>query len=495
MGSTPSKKTYKPINIYAIAAGYYPIIPSSNKVHSSTGFSITQHYSKDYRAGAAGKRPVMWKENKVPKTAYTQGNWIFQTRQRYVQNFSGPNSMFLERNKQTFRDIRNELAPRARTMSSQMAKAMNVKLGGNYRKLAGVQDGKVPASMGETHTKAPPGTTVTHTKKIDSVIDGKVMNITAARIGDEGHGQYGSGRRQLLSTIKSIEASDMSDKQQYKAKAEAGRQYFKNRIPEWNRHIKMIKKDQGIDDSKRATKKQRISFAKAFKAHGNVKATMANGLKVLNEDWGTSGHFYKGSKQMTSQLLGNPDLLFTKEGVWESVVISDYTFASFGPFRTRMQGKRKFEFYEKLNAHVHRGYDMSVLFGKTLRSGLAAQAAIRNKMGSFITATHNVNRTPVRINAMNRVTSSSLLTGGDKAVSLRPEVNLVQAGNAYNRAIDRMMKNLKKSTKGVPRGVRDVLQRNRFKIRHAGSLYTSIWAAPYISIFDVKSMGAGYNAK
>ena len=56
---TTSKKTYKPINIYAIAAGYYPIIPSSKKIHSSTGFTITQHYSKDYRAAA--KRPVMRK--------------------------------------------------------------------------------------------------------------------------------------------------------------------------------------------------------------------------------------------------------------------------------------------------------------------------------------------------------------------------------------------------------------------------------------------------
>ena len=34
----------------------------------------------------------------------------------------------------------------------------------------------------------------------------------------------------------------------------------------------------------------------------------------LNNDWGTEGHFYSGSKQMTAQVLGNPDLFFSKGG-------------------------------------------------------------------------------------------------------------------------------------------------------------------------------------
>jgi hypothetical protein len=81
------------------------------------------------------------------------------------------------------------------------------------------------------------------------------------------------------------------------------------------------------------------------------------------------------------------------------------------------------------------------------------------------------------------------------ATSLRPEVNLVQAGNAYNRAIDRMLKNLKKSSRGVPKGIRAVLAKNRFKIKRGGAEFTSVWAAPYISIFDTKSLGAGYDPK
>ena len=45
MMSTPSKKKYKPINLYAVAAGYYPIIPSSGMQNDRAGFSIIKHYS------------------------------------------------------------------------------------------------------------------------------------------------------------------------------------------------------------------------------------------------------------------------------------------------------------------------------------------------------------------------------------------------------------------------------------------------------------------
>ena len=77
----------------------------------------------------------------------------------------------------------------------------------------------------------------------------------------------------------------------------------------------------------------------------------------------------------------------------------------------------------------------------------------------------------------------------------RPEVNLVQAGNAYNAAIDGMLKRLRKASRGVPQGIRAILTKNRFKFARQGAEYTSIWAAPYISIFDVKSLGAGYDPK
>ena len=189
-------------------------------------------------------------------------------------------------------------------------------------------------------------------------------------------------------------------------------------------------------------------------------------------------------------MFGNPDLIYTKAGVWESVVISDYTFASFGPFRARSKGKRKFEFYEDIHAHIHRGYDMSVLFGNTLGSGMAAQSAITNKMASFLTAVHNVNVSPVRVMSFNKVTNSELLT----KVALRPEVNLVQAGQAYNAAINNMLKTITKK-KPVPPILRSLLKKNRHRFKGAGQDYTSVWAAPYISIFDVKSLGAGYDGK
>ena len=206
----------------------------------------------------------------------------------------------------------------------------------------------------------------------------------------------------------------------------------------------MVNMALDIKGEQTAYKSAKVKFANIYKNHGDI-TIMGKGQTALNgpEMWGTSGHFYSGSKQMTAQMFGNPDLIYTKDGVWESVVISDYTFASFGPFRARSKGKRKFEFYEDIHYHIHRGYDMSVLFGNTLGSGMAAQSAITNKMASFLTAVHNVNVSPVRVMSFNKVTNSELLT----KVALRPEVNLVQAGQAYNAAINNMLKTITKKKK------------------------------------------------
>ena len=236
-------------------------------------------------------------------------------------------------------------------------------------------------------------------------------------------------------------------------------------------------------------------MAQAFKKQGAVQGMnlMAFGLQIQGKGvFETGGHMYEGSKQMTSQHLGNPDLMYTGPGAFESMPIDDYTFASFGPFRLKQQGADRFTYYTDIKSRIFRGYDMTMLFGNTMRSFASAQRGMTDKMISFLTATHaGPNKTAARINATNRVTHKDI----DTAVSLRPEVNLVQAGNAYNAAIDGMLKRLRKASRGVPQGIRAILTKNRFKFARQGAEYTSIWAAPYISIFDVKSLGAGYDPK
>ena len=493
MMSTPSKKKYKPINLYAVAAGYYPIIPSSGMQNDRAGFSIIKHYSKDYRS--QGNRPAMWKENGTPITAYVQGNHIFSTRHRNVQRFSSGESTFLARNKSKFINMRNQLAGRARGINLEMAKSMNVKLGGNYRK-ATASTLQVPASVGETFATPAGGKTIGYTKPIDTDLEGRKVNITASALGEAGHGQYGSGQRRLKEVILSIENSKEKKKVKDKQKAEAGLKYFKERIPQWNAHIRYVKKKAGLDKvTTRATSMEKTKMAQAFKKQGAVQGMnlMAFGLQIQGKSvFETGGHMYEGSKQMTSQHLGNPDLMYTGPGAFESMPIDDYTFASFGPFRLKQQGADRFTYYTDIKSRIFRGYDMTMLFGNTMRSFATAQRGMTDKMVSFLTATHaGPNKTAARINATNRVTHKDI----DTAVSLRPEVNLVQAGNAYNAAIDGMLKRLRKASRGVPQGIRAILTKNRFKFARQGAEYTSIWAAPYISIFDVKSLGAGYDPK
>ena len=114
-------------------------------------------------------------------------------------------------------------------------------------------------------------------------------------------------------------------------------------------------------------------------------------------------------------------------------------------------------------------------------------------MTGFLNATHQNTDTNVRINSLTNVYTVSELT---KAGRLRPDVNLVGAGNALNRAIDNLIGDLQKAGRNtVPPILRGILMKNRFKLRMKSRAKneTSIWAVPYVSFFDVKSLGAGYS--
>jgi hypothetical protein len=119
---------------------------------------------------------------------------------------------------------------------------------------------------------------------------------------------------------------------------------------------------------------------------------------------------------------------------------------------------------------------------------------IQNRMAGFLNATHTNTDSTIKINSLVDIATPThmLLTG---ALRMRPDVNLVQAGNAFNIAIDNLLKDSQNAARGmIPANVRSIMMKNRFKLRQKNidQNENSIWAVPYISFFDVKSMGAGY---
>jgi methyl coenzyme M reductase subunit C-like uncharacterized protein (methanogenesis marker protein 7) len=116
---------------------------------------------------------------------------------------------------------------------------------------------------------------------------------------------------------------------------------------------------------------------------------------------------------------------------------------------------------------------------------------IRSRMMGFLNASHGNTGKKVMINALTDSTHVELLT---KAMRLRPHVNLVQASSAFNKKIDELIRDLQRDGKDVPKIVRAIMVKNRFKYQMKTKQETSVWAVPYISFFDVKSMGAGYTS-
>jgi hypothetical protein len=88
--------------------------------------------------------------------------------------------------------------------------------------------------------------------------------------------------------------------------------------------------------------------------------------------------------------------------------------------------------------------------------------------------------------SMRTITQSDMWTKH----RLRPTVNLVQAGKAFNAKINELIEVIKfDGSRGKPPEiVRNIITKNRFKLRYGGERPLSVWAAPYISIFDSQSM-------
>jgi hypothetical protein len=496
------KKAFKPAPIYVLASGMYPILPAMDGGRGNK-FSITTRISKDYR-GRKANEPAMWYQglDKDKRSPYIQGNRIFETRHSKPAWFKQQEDierLDLTGMKQSMRGI-------PRSMNQQLAKSMNVKLGGNYRKIR--TPNKVPSAMGETYQEQNKEN-INQAKAIDALMEKQGLNITASSLAAKGHGFYGSGRRRLATQIQAVDgeldAGILTQRQANQKKVQLAANYFNRRIPQWNLQINQIKRSQGLDaatrrklaSGTRLTPTQFKSFQRHFASHPDIENAGITGMLRLNEDMGSSsaGHFYSGSKQMTAQLLGNPDLFFTRgKGVWESWPIDDYTFGLVGPFHSYASGAKQFNYKTPVRGYYVHGYDATQASQGIRRNVSGVYASdIQNRMTGFLNATHQNTDTNVRINSLTNVYTVSELT---KAGRLRPDVNLVGAGNALNRAIDNLIGDLQKAGRNtVPPILRGILMKNRFKLRMKSRAKneTSIWAVPYVSFFDVKSLGAGYS--
>jgi hypothetical protein len=497
-----SENWAKPRTIYALASGIYPII---NRFDDNDGQRRGEHapgiqyrYSKDYRS-RPGSNPTLWYKGPTAVKPYIQGNYIFQSYKTNPMRFNIQSGWLEKYKDRLVGDIANRARPVVEQMNRDMGSAMNVQLKKSYNTRGGKPLGKV-VSLEETSSRGQyelgAGEGRGRSQKYDFIdrTTGAAINVTKSSMLKSGHGIYGAGKQFLEQRFRDINSAlkknKIEEREAHQLKAMAGAEYFRQRTPEWNAHIRKIKKSLGRGVKLGTTKKKADLIRHEMRTQSKLGMTfpqlMYKGHRSLY--FQSTGFMNEGGARMTKQLLGNPSVFFTRPGAFETWPIDAYTHAIIGPFIAHGSGPKFAEYKEisKIHGVVSYGIAKTVNFGKTAREQMIVESGLKTDMASFLQASHKGGSMTLANDSMRTITQSDMWTKH----RLRPTVNLVQAGKAFNAKINELIEVIKfDGSRGKPPEiVRNIITKNRFKLRYGGERPLSVWAAPYISIFDSQSM-------
>ena len=500
----------KPTTLYALASGIYPIIDGGSK-YSIRGPGVQYHYSSQH-TGVVGKSPIAWYEGKSPVRPFIQGNYVFQSYKSNPREFPMP-SPFLQKYKTSLiQDVASKGKSAVEQMNRDMATAMNVQVKKSYRVrgvppsgIASLEEarGRGSFKLGAGEASKVYGEGVGRPQQYDFYDEstGKAINVTKSSLTSTGHGMYGTGlsfvKNRWDAINKALKAKHINELEADQLKINAGVEYFKQRLPEWNAHIRKAKTDVGfgnrsIRQSQARSRQLRAQLHLNAKTGGSFPSHMYQGMR--NQFYESTGFMTMGAMSMTKQLFANRDLFFTGKGAFESYKIRPFVQGEIGAFKGWASGPRVFEYKDinKLDGTVHYGYGRTLDHGMTVAEQTTIESGIKSDMASFLQSEHKGSNMNLGNDQLRTIASSNI---GTKTREIRPTVNLVQAGREFNRGINELIKDVSwdgSEGKGRPPPiVRDIIKRNRFRLTYSESSPTTVWAAPYISVFDSKSLLTG----
>ena len=521
-----SEEWKTPTNLYALASGMYPLIPKNQTSFSPPSI---QYKGGGGRRQSTEQNPVIWYKGATAVRPYLQGNYIFQSYKRPsgIKEFSGDNTKWIDKYRETIHTgISSEATSRVAQMNRDVASSMNVQLKDNWAGADTFTRHKPSPSLEETSTLSSrwklgageaSGTGQGNPYDFIDTVNKTAYNTTKARMTTPGHGMV--GQKTLLKEVKEewddidlkLKKKIIDDRQADQMKINAGVDYFKKRLPMWNAHIRQAKRDlewptEGFKrkQPKSQMTKLRAQFKLNMKAQhigagGKVSvgaafpAMEAGRVRMYGE---STGFMTSAGGAMTMQLFANRDLFLSKEGAFETYQIRKYVQGDIGAFKGHQRGQHIYEYKDinKLEGHIHYGYARTIDFGKTAAEQLNIESGIKSNMASFLQGTHQGGRMSLANDTLRSITGSGMTIMAGK---LRPEVNLVQAGREFNRGINDLIQAMK-MTDGKnkpPQIIKDVIRKNRFRRSFGNpakpSEMLSVWAAPYIAVFDSEGLMSG----
>jgi len=503
LGPDYSDNWKRPTNLYALASGIYPLIPYPE------GTPSVEYKTSKARRQPLGQAPILWYEGARAVKPYIQGNYVFQsTRKGAVMPFR-KNAAFLSKYRDEFTTyISSSGRGITEQMNRQVAGGMNedIRLTVSQSTLSNVK-GKAPESMEEMERggrwKVGMGEAKGKARQYDfeDTETNRAYNTTKMKMTSSGHGMYGQDtalkwiRAKWRKIDGQLKNKEINEKQADQRKIDAGVSYFKGRLPQWNAHIRKAKRDLVKKGVKTPTLSAvRKQFGDNISGEGaDFPGTMRKGQHEMFK--ASTGFMKSAQGEMTMQLFGSKDIFLTGKGNYETYQIRPYVQGDIGAFVGSTAQKDLYEYknIDKLKGHIHYGYARTIDFGKTAAEQIDIESGIKTNMASFLQSKHRGGSEVLANDALRSISGSGITS---QALRLRPTINLVQAGEEFNRGINQLVEEVKLNQGDPTMGkeaakIKSIVMKNAFKFTRGVSDPITIWGAPYIAVFDSESLMSG----
>ena len=325
---------------------------------------------------------------------------------------------------------------------------------------------------------------------VDIEIGGKNFQVTntsfLAKMGPEGHhGVENTGKaraRMVKSFTEAKENKSLTAEQKYKKMANAGLQYFKDQISNVNKIMLDMQRNQSFNAQEIRSKVE--SGTQSVGKKGKILMAKNGNLIMKN-----------AMITFTKTALANVDRY--QQGVTYTIPLTDVkggqepVYARIAAFVLARRGKTRFLENKLKTASVDYGLDATtrdlLVQNNNLNAYDVNAARTHGQMFSDIKASSDT----ITVNSMTAGAISSTLANGQK---IHPSIDLMAADKALSEAVageGGLLEFVRDASEGSSKSfsANHMLGVNK-KVQMAG---VSLWALPYLSIYDGKAMRFGVN--
>jgi hypothetical protein len=329
---------------------------------------------------------------------------------------------------------------------------------------------------------------------VDVQIGNKNLQVTystfLAKMGPEGHHGIENAGRERARLTKAFTAAkndeSLTAEEKYQKMADAGLRYFKDQINNVNKIM------MSMQQNKKLTARDMGSEIKA----GTMNPT-DNPKSKAREFMVKGGNLSMQNAmiQFTKTALFNVDRY--QQGVYYTIPLTDVkggeepVYASIGQFKLNKSGRVKFNTGALKHAEVEYGLDSTTRELLMLNSNLNAYdvnaARTHGQMYADIKSTSD----NITINAMTTGAISATLGNNSK---IYPSIDLLAADKALSEAVageGGLLEFIRDASEESSKSfsANSILGNNK-RVNMSG---VSIWALPYVSVYDGKAMRFGVN--